>query len=429
MGLYPYQQAALDRVRGKTRCAFYHDMGLGKTYTGAAKLLDSTDAHCICVCQKAKIRDWCDHFEQEEHAPAIDLTHADGMRLFEDVAHAPHDFARTVFVVNYDLLWRRKLNRIDRCGLLFDESSLLQHRTAKRTKAALALATKADALVLLSGTPVDGKYEQLWTQLHLLGWSISESMYWAQYIDYETSMVDGFPVRKVVGYKRVPRLVAKMHSLGCDFLKTSDVLDLPEQTFQQIVVDPMKELIAFRRDRIVHVGDTEIVGDSTFSALAGERLLAAAYSQAKADALKSVLESTSESVVVFYNFDAELVQIRRVVCDLGRQLREVNGHTNDLDQLSPGDVIAVQYQAGAMGLNLQVARVSVYFSPPLSSSLFEQSKKRTHRVGQTRACLYVMLVTAGSVEVDIYRTLELRRDYTDRLFEEARCINGGRKTV
>nr|DAG31136.1 MAG TPA: putative ATP-dependent RNA helicase [Caudoviricetes sp.] len=33
MGLFAYQQAALDRVSGKRTCAFYHDMGLGKTFT------------------------------------------------------------------------------------------------------------------------------------------------------------------------------------------------------------------------------------------------------------------------------------------------------------------------------------------------------------------------------------------------------------
>ena len=76
----------------------------------------------------------------------------------------------------------------------------------------------------------------------------------------------------------------------------------------------------------------------------------------------------------------------------------------------------VQYQAGAMGLNLQKANKVVYFSPPLSSELFEQSKKRIHRINQTKPCFYYQLVCG--IESRIYATLAMRKDYTDKLFEE-----------
>ena len=71
-----------------------------------------------------------------------------------------------------------------------------------------------------------------------------------------------------------------------------------------------------------------------------------------------------------------------------------------------------------MGLNLQVANKIIYFSPPLSSELFEQSKKRIHRIGQNRPCFYYQLVCSGSVEAQIYRNLKMRQDYTEALFEE-----------
>jgi SNF2 family DNA or RNA helicase len=71
-----------------------------------------------------------------------------------------------------------------------------------------------------------------------------------------------------------------------------------------------------------------------------------------------------------------------------------------------------------MGLNLQVANKISYFSPPLSSELFEQSKKRIHRIGQNRPCFYYQLVCSGSVEAQIYRNLKMRQDYTEALFEE-----------
>ena len=72
----------------------------------------------------------------------------------------------------------------------------------------------------------------------------------------------------------------------------------------------------------------------------------------------------------------------------------------------------------SMGLNLQESNRIVYFTLPLSSEQFEQSKKRIHRIGQKQTCFYYLLICQGSVEEQILQTLEQRKDYTDALFEE-----------
>lgn len=412
--------------------AFYHDMGLGKTFTGAQKLLDETQGHSLVVCQKSKVADWVDHFNENTPVTAIDVTTDKGYTHMLYVLARPEDYPQTVFVINYDRIYRRfDLTDTRWGGIIFDESSLLQNEKSKRTKAALKLSKLTDVLILLSGTPTDGKYERLWTQLKMLGWTITKRTYWNQYVDYTTTMIQGFPVTTVRGYKQVDRLIAKMHDLGCDFLKTNEVLDLPEQTFVTVECDQTSELKKFRKSGIVELADgTEIVGDSTFAALSGERMLAGALSKYKLDALKSILEGTSERVVVFYNFKAECDQIS-ALCDLlDRQHCEINCYTHDLTNFErEGCVCIVQYQAGAMGLNLQKARYTVYFSPTLSSSLFEQSKKRVHRVGQTQACTYYKLLTVGSVEFDIYKNLDMRRDYTDALFEKWGYAYGRREKL
>lgn len=432
MQLFNYQQASLDRLQGRKRVAFYHDMGLGKTFTGSQKLLDETNGHCLVVCQKSKVTDWLDHFNDNMNVAAIDATTTAGYAHLISVASHPSDYAQTVFVANYDIIYRRDaITDIHWGGVIFDESSLLQNEKSKRTKAAMKIASLADALILLSGTPTDGKYERLWTQLRMLGWKISKRTYWNQYVDYNVDTSQGFPIIKVRGYKQVNRLVSKMHELGCDFLKTDEALDLPEQTFITVRCEPTPELRKFRRKGIVTMPDgTEIVGDSTFAALSGERMLAGVLSKFKLDALKSILEGTSERVVVFYNFKAECDLIVELCESLQRPHCEINGYTHDLTNFSrDGCVCIVQYQAGAMGLNLQAARYTVYFTPPLSSSLFEQSKKRTHRVGQTQACMYYELLTVGSVEFDIYRNLKMRQDYNDKLFEKWGCAFGRREKL
>lgn len=71
-----------------------------------------------------------------------------------------------------------------------------------------------------------------------------------------------------------------------------------------------------------------------------------------------------------------------------------------------------------MGLNLQSARICVFYSQCLSYSYYEQAKARIHRIGQNRNCNFYSLICEGSIEEDILETLEQRRDYTEQLFTE-----------
>lgn len=302
MGLFAYQQAALDRVKGKRNCAFYHDMGLGKTFTGAEKLMSDKCWHlALVVCQKSKVADWVGHFANYYDIDVVNLTEPHAMEGFERRIGDSH--ARdAVGVINYDLLWRRPELQALKCfALMFDESSLLQNKSSKRTKAAMKLAARANELILLSGTPVDGKYERLWTQLNMLGWRIDEKLFWRQYVESETTMREGFPITKVTGYKNEERLVRKMKALGCDFLKTDDVIDLPDQRFIRIDV-PMSEYYRkFAKVNIITAFGRDFVGDTVFGDLTAKRQLAAAYSRAKLEAFGDLLDGTSKRLVVFYN--------------------------------------------------------------------------------------------------------------------------------
>ena len=160
-----------------------------------------------------------------------------------------------------------------------------------------------------------------------------------------------------------------------------------------------------------------------------ERELCGVYSEAKFTAFEDILDSTNDRLVVFYNFNLELDRLMEIAGNHKRPFGVVNGQTKNPEVLNTeGAVLFVQYQAGSMGLNLQIANRIVYFSPPLSSELFEQSKKRTHRIGQDKTCFYYQMICAGSIEQKIYRTLAMRRDYTDKLFEEEEGEEYGKRS-
>lgn len=434
--LFKHQKEALEITKDKNRVAFYWDMGLGKTFGGSEKMKRLGAKVNLVVCQKSKIQDWIDHFKQYYPEYTVwNLTHKFQYDTFVD-ENFNQQYYPCIGIINYDLLFRRgELLRINKdFTLMLDESSLIQNEQAKRSK--FVLKMKPKNVILLSGTPTGGKYEKLWSQMKLLGWSISKKMFYDHYVEYHYDDSNGFPLMIIDGYKNVERLKRKMREYGCNFLKTDEVFDLPDQIHQTIGVATTKEYRIFRKDCIVmyhplkgglmsatdadYDGAIELVGDTTLTKMLYERQLCGQYNEDKLEAFRDLVESTNDRLIVFYNFNAELDQLRMIANELNRPHGAVNGDNKNLKpyEQENNSITFIQYQAGAMGLNLQKANKIVYFTPPLSSELFEQSKKRIHRIGQANTCFYYYLTCKNSVEEKIYKTLEKRQNFTETLFKE-----------
>lgn len=371
----------------------------------------------LVVCQKSKIDDWINHFDA--HYPeyiTYDGTKAECLKRFIEYPYSE----KQVCVINYELLFRRpELKKLHFDTLMLDESSLIQNDTAKRTKFILSLQT--ENVILLSGTPTGGKYENLYSQLKLLGWDISKTAYMNTFVETRLQNVGGgLKIPIVVGYKNIGRLKRKMREHGCNFLKTDEIFDLPPQTFNEIKINVTTEYKKFRKNKVVEIDGQTLIGDTSLTELLYCRQLCGAYNPEKLAAFTDLLQSTNDRLIVFYNFNAELDVLKSICKSLNRPISEVNGHVKDLSAFENNinAVLFGQYQSAAMGLNLQQANKIIYFTPPLSSELFEQSKKRIHRIGQEKPCFYYQLICKNSVEIDIYKTLSERRDYTDTLFKK-----------
>lgn len=408
MKLFDYQEKALALTSDKDNSAFYYDMGLGKTFIGSERLRLYGERVNIVVCQKSKIKDWCEHFKEHYTDYAVfDLTNKKDMQAF-----MIYPIYKCIGIINYELAYRREeLRQLKDFTMMLDESSMIKNETAKRTKFILSL--KPSHTILLSGTPTDGKYEFLYSQLRLLGWKITKTAYYNRYIKTELRSYGGPMFRVVTGYKNVSELKAKLKEYGAVFAKAEEVIKLPEKTFIKEYSTVSSDYKKFMKDRIIKIDDKELTGDSTLSKRLYARMLCSAYSKDKISRLIDLVNSTSDRVIIFYNFNTELEALRKVLFD--RPISIVNGQVKDLKAYENNDnsVTLIQYQAGAMGLNLQKANRIIYFSLPERSELFEQSKARICRIGQEKQCYYHIMMCHKSVEEKIYECLLMRKDYTD----------------
>ena len=413
--LYPHQVKLLGDLYEYNKCAFYLDMGTGKTLCGAIK---STSYHkpVLIVCPKSVIPQWIECFKEwcKEYC-TYNLTNKKQLQSFMD------DKAdQKMGVINYESVWRkRELLKLKEFTLILDESQAISNPTSKQTKGIIKL--KFENLVLLSGTPCsNSRYDKLYTQLKLLGLNMNKRSYedrYCNFFDMEKAGVKFRVLSKTTPYKNTQELKHTINTLGGRFMKTDEVIELPQQRFIDVPVKASKYYRTFVKDGYVDCGDYEYISSSPTTDMLYQRQLC--NSTEKLDMVKTLLESTDDRVIIFYNFNCELELLQQIVSKLKRPLSFVNGSEKNLNcyNNNSDSVTLVQYQSGSSGVNLQKANKMIYYSPPIKSDFFEQSKKRIHRIGQDSKCTYWKLVTTNSIEQKIYNTLDLKRDYTEELFK------------
>ncbi len=426
LNFMPHQEEALNRTEQFNRCAYYLDMGLGKTFVGAEKMYLLNNTVNLIVCQKSKVDDWVDHMKTYyPEYRVMNLTkksEAINFRTLVDTEELYKMDIQIVGVINYDLTFRRDwLLKISEFTMMLDESSLITNETAKRSK--FILKMKPESVILLSGTPTAGKYERLWSQVQLLGWNITKKAFYNSYVVTEwVENGDGFKREVITGYKHTEHLKKKLADHGCIFMKTSEVLELPEQTEQKIFFKSTKEYRYFIKNSYLMFDDVELVGDNSLTKMLYARQLCGQYHKEKLQGLRDLVESTQDRLIVFYNFTAELDVMQRVLNDLNRPYSVVNGQKKDLTAYENANdsITFIQYQAGAMGGNYQKANKIIYYTLPLgkgSCDLWEQSKKRIHRIGQAKPCFYYYLLVKGTVEERNLAALKEGEELTDELFK------------
>lgn len=137
----------------------------------------------------------------------------------------------------------------------------------------------------------------------------------------------------------------------------------------------------------------------------------------KEDAFGDLLDDLPEGepVVVFGRFTEDLYAIHRQFNKRGRRCLELSGQRRELAQwqeATGNEGLAVQLQAGGVGIDLTRARYQVYYSMDYNLGNYLQTRARVLRPGQTRSVTYVHLLAADTVDEDVAQALADREEVT-----------------
>ena len=437
--LWKHQREAFKTLHRLTGAVLDMGMGTGKSMTTIALIGTAKHDFGMIVCPKSVINVWPLEFQKNckkqfhvytgtgKKSQSI-AQYIKGMEKEVRIAEA---YKRPfVFVCNYEAMWQGALadfiqaNKFD--YIVFDEVHRLKAPSGTASKFASKIARSAKRVFGCTGTLLPHSPVDAFGVLR----PVDPTVFGKHFIPFRTTFIEmgGFEKKQVVGYKN-QMLMHRLISSISYRVTTDDALDLPEAT--HIVRSCKLE----SKTRKLY----EDMASDMFAEFEGNELTAAnalvkvlrlmqitsgvvkdecgnnhRVGNEKASLFADLLEDIDmkEPVIVFCNFTADIEAVRAAAISQGRSVSELSGKRNELAAWQAGetDVLVVQIKAGKEGVDFTRACVCFYYSIGHSLGDYEQSLRRPHRPGQTRPVRYFHLVAEGTVDEDIYKALEKKKD-------------------
>lgn len=378
--LYKAQQAQLD----KSQPNYYYimKMGTGKTVVGlshAMKWFPNNDVIVIAPRQVVKAKSWEQDAELVGFKNGLQVITTDGVK---------------------------KLNSVDVQNkvLIVDEAHKFKNKSA-RSKQLNQLTKVATGYVFLSGTPTNGKLDDLEMYAMYFRYTRTAKEFKDLFKVAETPYWSKYPIWKVG--KNIERLTDWFQSVTSDVVTLDDITELPDVTENIVHLDPDKE---YRKSRMSYRKDDKIIFDNPTARRIWQRKNQ--NNKAKLEWLDNVKEEYGEDkTIIFYTYNDERDLIDKAL--KGFKVGHVNG-----DEFNPkGDFILIQLASGS-GLTLNDYKHAIWWSLPDSFIDFDQSKYRNYRIGQKRKVTRDYLIVHSTIDDAMQFSLENKANFNAELFED-----------
>lgn len=410
MKLYNYQEQYLARL--PANCIMAADLGTGKTLMSLAHWeRKNTKRSLLIVAPASKIRtgDW----------------QAETLRWFGDLGERLN-----ITYISYESL--RLMDKETRrprwwkftgarnggqvYDVIADECHALKNPQSKQSKAIYEITRSGGLFIGLSGTPMPNGWIDFAGYSKIFGFTNGITEFknkYCNYVDYK-----GFPELK--SYNRVDELEAQFKS--CAFkLDRNQAAELPDRRMlgTHINLTPKASKLYHTLKITRKDPRTDELMDNSSRLLS---VLRQSTTDARLDSLLSIVNDTSDNIVIFYNYISERNAILKLLAKTDKHILRLDGDQHDAlprsgETTLKNIVLVAHYKSASTGLNLQWTNVTIYFSPSYSYQEFEQSIGRTHRQGQSKKCLYYLFNVKNTVDSDIWNCLRKKRDFNEKLWD------------
>ena len=427
------------------------DMGTGKTKVAIDLAANWVCKRVLVLCPRSVISVWDD--EITKHGAGSPLT----VPLTKGSTAAKTTMANRcirlypeqvrVIVVNYDTARLKPFAdwSLDQDWdlVILDESHRCKSPNGVTAKYVENLGRVATHRLCLTGTPLPHSPLDVFSQFRFLDPGLFGSS-WCRFRE-RYAVMGGYENHEIVRYQNLDELERLMSLVT--FSCTNEVLDLPEtndhiQRFD-LGKEAQRHYDELESELITQIEDGVVTCANALVKLLRLQQVTSGYLRVdlttgfddrqidtgKAELLAELLEDigSHEKVVVFCRFVHDLDAVRRVAEVLGRGCGEISGRYNDYRAWKAGhfddkpcDTLAVQMQAGSLGIDLTEACYAIYYSLGFSLADYKQSRARLHRPGQTRPVHYYHLLARGTVDEKVLAAIHKKGRLVDSVLQALR---------
>ena len=411
-------------------------MGTGKTKITLDSCAELGDRTILVICPRSVIDVW--HDELEKHQPGkwafLPLREHSVKQRADELRQALSRGRELLVVVNYEAAWREPLASAILAGkwdcVAFDESHRIKAPGSKQSR--FAARINAHRRLALTGTPMPHSPLDLYGQFRALDPGIFGTrfaMFRARY-----AVMGGFENRQVLKFQRQEELRERMDKICWHVPKS--VLDLPPiQTIDRECLLDGEAALAYQQMEKYFIAEIDaglVTASNALAKMLRLQQIAAGFlpvddgiervGSQKADLLAELLEDIGkdERAIVFCRFRADLALVHEIAEKLGRSCGEISGSAHDYRRWKDGefDTLAVQIQAGGLGVDLTEASYAIYYTLGFSLGDYLQSVARLHRPGQKNPVIVYRLLAKGTIDVRIVRALSKRHAIVSAILDE-----------
>ena len=465
---YAHQEEALQKSYDKTNFAYFMEMGCGKskvlldniTWLYDNKRIDTA----VIVAPKGVYRNWeiseipahlPEDIEPEIYVWSSSPNKSQRKRLSEGVEERKkfrillvnvEGFGASKKVSQYVDLFTQGSTFL----LAVDESTTIKNPKAKRTKALVKLSQSASYRRILTGSPVTKSPMDLYAQCGFMGKQLlgfdSYYSFQGRYAITRTQKMGAHSFQQVVGYRNLEELSNKLTGFSYRVTK-EEALDLPDKIYTTREVYCTKEQIqhyhSIETAAIALLDDGQLVSAPAVmtqllrlqQVLCGHVMTddgdLVEFPTKRIDALLETIEEMSGKVIIWSRFRYDIRNIKDTLENKYGPGSTVTyfGDTSDQDrqkaiqsfQFGDARFFVANPQTAGYGLTLTAAKNVVYYANDFNLETRVQSEDRAHRIGQHDPVTYVDLVTKGTVDVHIVKTLRKKIELSAKtLGEKAR---------
>lgn len=430
------------------------DMGLGKTIQMIALFVDEYKTWeeekekkepSLIICPASLVYNWENEFQK--FAPFLKVcTIAGSWGEREEILGRLEKKEYPVIITSYDLL-KRDMAYYEKLSFRFeviDEAQYIKNAATQSAKAVKAV--KAKTRFALTGTPVENRLGELWSIFDYLmpEFLFSYSRFRRQ---YEVPIVKEGD-REALGNLR--RLIGPfvLRRLKKDVLK-----ELPEKLENYVYTKlegQQKKLYLANAAKLKM--QLEGQSDSMYSAerfqilaqLTRLRQICCAPglcyesykgSSAKLETCMDLIRNGilgGHKILLFSQFTSMLdilekrLKEEEIACYLltGSTDKEKRLQMVEAFQCDDVPVFLISLKAGGTGLNLTAADMVIHYDPWWNLAAENQATDRTHRIGQTKQVSVFKLIAKGTIEENIVRLQESKKDLAEQIVTEENVALG-----